>query len=65
MIVVDHGPVRAAIIAAVEAAFLRFDQRVNDIRIGAGNGHADAAERTSGMPLPSTRFQVVPSSFER
>jgi len=57
MIVVDHGPVRAAIIAAVEAAFLRFDQRVNDIRIGAGNGHADAAERTLGHAVA---FDALP-----
>src|SRR6059036_1518092 len=45
MIVVDQSPVGAAIIAAVETAFLRFDQRVDDIGIRAGNGHTDAAER--------------------
>ena len=43
VIVSDEDPVDAAVVAAVEAAFLRFDERVNDIGIGAGNSNADAA----------------------
>src|SRR5207249_7885726 len=35
MIVVDQRPVGAAIVAAIETAFLRFDQRVNYIRVSA------------------------------
>src|SRR6266699_6138027 len=56
MIVVDQGPVGAAVIAAVEAAFLRFDQRVNNIRIGAGNRHANAAERAFGHAVAFNAF---------
>src|SRR5207245_2106715 len=41
----NQRPVRAAVVAAVEAAFLGFDQRINDIGISAGNGHADSSER--------------------
>src|SRR2546429_3284799 len=55
--VIDQGPVGATVIAAVEPAFLRFDQRVNDIRIGAGDGHADAAERALGHAVA---FDALP-----
>src|SRR6266700_2455203 len=59
MIVVDQGPVGAAVIAAVEAAFLRFDERVNNIRVGAGNRHANAAERALGHAIA---FDALPGS---
>src|SRR5260370_20811569 len=59
MIVVDQGPVGAAVIAAVEAALLGFDQRVNNIRIGAGNRHADFPERAFGHAVA---FNALPSS---
>src|SRR5260370_19741633 len=59
MIVVDQGPVGAAVIAAVEAALLGFDQRVNNIRIGAGNRHADFPERAFGHAVA---FNALPGS---
>src|SRR5882672_7502530 len=57
VIVIDQGPVGATVIAAVEAAFLRFDERVDDIRIGAGSGHADAAEWALGHAVA---FDALP-----
>src|SRR5437016_13091716 len=57
MIVVDQRPVGAAIVAAVKAAFLRFDQRVDDIGIRAGNGDTDAAERALGHAVA---FDALP-----
>src|SRR5258708_8348733 len=58
MIVVDQGPVGAAVMAAVEAALLGFDQRVNNIRIGAGNRHADFPELAFGHAVA---FNALPS----
>src|SRR5438477_1754373 len=57
MIFVDQSPVCAAIIAPVKAAFLRFDQCVNDIGVRAGNGDADAAERALG---DAVAFDALP-----
>ncbi len=57
VIVVDERPVRAAIVAAVEAALFRFDERVNDVGLGAGNRNADAAERTFG---DAVAFDALP-----
>src|SRR5205807_6158417 len=57
MIVVDQRPVGAAIVAAVKAAYLRFDQRVDDIGIRAGNGDTDAAERALGHAVA---FDALP-----
>src|SRR5437660_4522647 len=57
MIIVDQRPVGAAIGAAVKAAFLRFDQRVDDIGIRAGNGDTDAAERALGHAVA---FDALP-----
>src|SRR5437016_1782960 len=59
MIVVDQGPIGAAVIAAVEAALLGFDERIHNVRIGAGNGHADAAERALGHAVA---FDALPGS---
>src|SRR2546429_8239188 len=57
MIVVNQGPGGAAVIATVETAFFRFDKRVNHVRIGAGNGHANAAERALGYAVA---FDALP-----
>src|SRR5260370_1319280 len=57
VIVVDERPVGAAVIAAVEAALFRFDERVNDFGLGAGNRNADAAERTFG---DAVAFDALP-----
>src|SRR5437879_7063875 len=57
MIVVDQRPVGAAIVAAVKAAYLRFDQRVDDIGIRAGHGDTDAAERALGHAVA---FDALP-----
>src|SRR5207249_776622 len=51
MIVVDPGPRVAAILAAVEPALLRLDDRVHAPRACARAGHADAAERPLGHAL--------------
>src|SRR4029077_820075 len=59
VIVVDERPIGAAIIAAVEDAFLGFDQRINDIGIGAGNGAADFSERAFGEAVA---FKALPGS---
>ncbi len=37
VVVGDKRPVHAAVVAAIEAAFFGFDERVDDIRIGAGD----------------------------
>ena len=37
MIVVDERPLRAAVVAAIKAAFFGFDKRVDHVRIAAGN----------------------------
>src|SRR5207245_3404895 len=57
VIVVDQRPIGAAVVAAVEAALLGFDERVNDIGIGAGNRNADAAERALG---DTVAFDALP-----
>ena len=46
MVVVDERPFAAAVVASIEAPFLGFDESIDDIRVGAGNRDADAAERT-------------------
>ena len=43
-VVIDLRPVIAAVVGLKDAAFLRLDDRVNAIGIGARNGHADAPE---------------------
>ena len=56
VIVVDQRPVCAAVIAAVEAAFFRFDQSVDDIRIRAGNADTDSSERAFGHAVAFDAF---------
>src|SRR4029434_1955996 len=48
-IVVDLRPVIAAVFGPKDAAFLRLDDRVDAIRIGARNGHVDAPENAFGQ----------------
>src|SRR5215467_3490911 len=58
VVIGDQSPVRAAVVATVKPAFLGFDERINDVRIGAGNGHANSAER----PLRNAiSFDALPS----
>ena len=57
VIVSDERPFRAAIVAAIQAALLRFDERVNDVRIAAGNRDADAAKRAFGKTIA---FDALP-----
>src|SRR5713226_576478 len=59
MIVVDQRPVGAAVIAAVETALLGLNERVNNIRIGTGNRHADFSERALGHAVA---FDALPGS---
>src|SRR5882762_3838348 len=58
VVVGDERPVLAAVIGPIEPAFFRFDERVDDIRIGAGNGNADAAQRALGDAIA---FDALPS----
>src|SRR6267378_4537490 len=57
VVVGDERPVLAAVIGPIEPAFFRFDERVDDIRIGAGNGNADAAQRALGDAIA---FDALP-----
>ena len=57
VVVGDERPVHAAIVAAIEAAFFGFDERVDDVRIGAGDRNADAAERAFGHAVA---FDALP-----
>src|SRR6516165_1757614 len=57
MIVADQSPIRAAVVATVEPAFLGYDERINDIGIGSRNGYADPAERPLGHAIA---FDALP-----
>ncbi len=57
VVVGNERPVLATVVRAIESAFFRFDERVDDIRIGAGNGHADAPKRAFG---DSVAFDALP-----
>src|SRR5712664_4832056 len=57
VVVGDDRPLLAAVVRAIESAFFGFDERIDDIRIGAGNGHADAAERALGDTIA---FDALP-----
>src|SRR5215472_8961683 len=57
VVVADKRPIRAAVIATVEPAFLGFDERINDVRVGARNRHANAAERPFGNAIS---FDALP-----
>ena len=67
MIVVDQVPIGATRIAPVEAALVGLDEGVDHVRIAAGNGDADAAERTFGQAItfdPLPRIAVVSGAIE-
>src|SRR6266850_468037 len=57
VVVGNERPVLATVVRAIESAFFRFDEGVDDIRIGAGNGHADAPERAPGDAIA---FDALP-----
>src|SRR6266850_3730548 len=57
VVVGDERPVIATVVRAIESAFFCFNERVNNIRIGAGNGHADASERALG---DAVAFDALP-----
>src|SRR6266850_4117774 len=57
VVVGNERPVLAIVVRAIEPAFLSFDERVDDIRIGAGDGHADAPERAFG---DAVAFDALP-----
>src|SRR5215467_346668 len=57
VIVIDEGPFRAAVVAAIQAALFRLDEGVNDVRITAGNRDADTAKRTFGETFA---FEALP-----
>src|SRR5882724_136836 len=57
VVVGNERPVLATVVRAIEPAFLSFDERVDDIRIGAGDGHADAPERAFG---DAVAFDALP-----
>src|SRR5271163_864003 len=42
----------ASVVATVDAAFLRFDDGVNAIAVGARNGHANAAKDAGRKSVP-------------
>src|SRR3977135_1117884 len=58
VVVGDERPVLATVVRAIESALLRFNERIDDIRIGAGNGHADAPEGALGNAIS---FDALPS----
>ena len=55
VIVINQGPVLPAIVAAIQAALFCFDQRIDNIRIAARDGNADAAKRAFRKTIPSER----------
>src|SRR6266850_1957076 len=57
VVVGDERPVLATVVRAIESAFFSFNERVDDIRIGAGNGHADAAQGALGNAIA---FDALP-----
>src|SRR5271169_5870304 len=48
MVLVDAAPAFAAVVGAVKAAFGRFDQRVDSLRVCTGNGNSDAPPNALG-----------------
>ena len=61
-VVVDLRPIVAAIFRAKDAAFFRLDDRVNAIRIRAGNSHADAAKNSLRQTVA---LAIAARSFRR
>ena len=63
---VDQLPRRAGIVRAEEAAVLVLDERVDAVRIGAGDGDADLADhaRTAGPALRVISRHVSPPSVD-
>src|SRR4029077_723515 len=57
VVVGDERPVHAAVVAAIETAFLGFNESVDDTRIRAGNRDADAAECALGHAVA---FDALP-----
>ena len=57
VVIANERPVLAAVVRAIESALFCFDERIDDIRIGAGNGHADASERALGNAIA---FDALP-----
>src|SRR5258708_2193423 len=57
VVVRDERPVLAAVVGPIESPLFSFNERVDDIRVGAGNGHADAPERPLGDPIA---FDALP-----
>ena len=51
MIRIDQLPALAGILAAVDAALFRFDNRVNAVAIRAGNRNANAPKNSARQPL--------------
>ena len=57
LIVVDARPGIAGVVGAIEAALLRFDQRVDAIGVRARNRNADASQLAFGQAMA---FQMFP-----
>src|SRR6267143_3269980 len=51
VVVGNQCPVLTAVVGAIESPFFGFHERIDYIRIGAGNGHAAASERALGDAL--------------
>src|SRR5277367_1868582 len=58
MITREELPRVARVVAAIDTAFFRFDDGVHTIAIGAGNGHADAAQDSGWKAVA---FKTLPS----
>src|SRR6266705_3436482 len=57
LVFVDARPGIAPVIGAIESAFLRLDQRIDAVGIGAANGEANASQDSGGQAVP---FEVLP-----
>src|SRR6266403_3535120 len=55
-VVVPARPFLAGVIGAVQAAFLCFNNRVNAVWIGAGNGDPDLAKNSVGQSVALKLF---------
>ena len=57
VVIGNERPVLATVVGAIESTFFCFDERIDDVRIGAGNGHADTPKRAFG---DAVTFNALP-----
>src|SRR5579883_496379 len=56
---VGQNPLVAPIVGAIQAALLRFNQRIHSVGISAGNAYADASKNSVRQPAA---FEALPGA---